>query len=131
MIDIAENTELSPEINVNGAVLRRKQLKYVTSLESVIQHAGVEGNEVFPADDDSLRGVAKLISDGIVFNRKVYKLPHTAAIACEVLYGERWKPVDGWKFWNTVVDGKIVSLEDLRERYLDMRMVNGDCIAED
>lgn len=127
---VVATPDLSPE-SIRGSIIRRRQLKYVTSLANVIKFAGIDGYELFPSQDTKLRGVAKIADGGIVFNRKLYKLPHTAAIACEVLYGEHWKPLDGWAFWSTIIDGNPVSLAELRDDYLDSRMVNGDTVAAD
>lgn len=111
------------------SVIRRRQLKYVLPLADVITIADLDGQEVFPAND-SLRSVAKIADGGIVFNKKVYKLPHTAAIACQAIYSERWKPVDGWKFWNVTRDGEVVSLEKIRDEILDDKMRRGDVISD-
>lgn len=124
-----ESPELSSE-HIRESVIRRRQLKYVTNLANVISFAGLEGLELIPVQDTQLRGVAKIANGGIVFNRTLYMLPHTAAIACEVLYGERWKPVDGWAFWGAVINGDLVSLAELRDDYLDTRMVNGDIVTD-
>ncbi|MBC9704236.1 MAG: hypothetical protein H9W81_04305 [Enterococcus sp.] len=129
MTTTLETPALSPE-SIRDSINRRRQLKYVTDLAKVIEFAGIEGNEVFPSQDTKLRGVARIAEGGIVFNRTLYMLPHTAAIACEVLYGEGWKPLNGWKYWSTVIEGKTVSLEELRDDYLDARMVNGDIVAD-
>lgn len=130
MTDTLTTPELSPE-SMGDAIIRRRQLKYVTSLADVIQFSGIEGHELFPTQDPELGGIAKIAEGGIVFNRRLYMLPHTAAIACEVLYGERWRPLDGWAFWSTSIDGVPVSLAELRDDYLDSRMVMGDTVAAD
>jgi len=113
----------------NESILRRRQLKYVLPLAEVIEFASLNGAEIFPAND-SLRSIAKIADGGIVFNKKLYMLPHTAAIACQAIYAERWKPVDGWKFWNVVRNGSVVSLESIREELLDAKMLRGDVISD-
>lgn len=111
------------------SVNRRRQIKYVLTLADVVAFAGLEGTEVFPADD-TLRSIAKIAEGGIVFNKKLYMLPHTAAIACQAIYSERWKPVDGWKFWNVIYNGEFVSLESIREELLDNMMRNGVVVTD-
>lgn len=126
------NTELLDEADLSSgeeSILRRRQLKYVLTLAQVAEFAGLEGQEVFPAGD-SLRSIAKIADGGIVFNKKLYMLPHTAAIACQAIYSERWKPVDGWKFWNVLRNGEVVSLESIREEVLDSKMRRGDVITD-
>ena len=118
--------DISPE---QASVIRRNQLKYVTTLAHVAEHANLNEAEIFPTGD-TLRSVAKIADGGIVFNKRMYKLPNTAAIACQILYSGAWQPVDGWKYWSTIQNGEIVSLEKLREKLLDEKMRHGDTISD-
>lgn len=116
-------------VSSETSVIRRKQLKYVTSLAHIAEFSNLEGVEVFPTGD-SLRSVAKIADGGIVFNKTLYKLPHTAAIACQNSYFERWKPVDGWKFWSLERNGKEFTLDQVRDEFLDSRMTHGDYVKD-
>lgn len=114
---------------VESAITRRRQLKYVTSLQDVADFSSLDGIEVFPTGD-TLRSVAKIAEGGIVFNKTLYKLPHTAAIACQNAYSERWKPVDGWAFWSLERNGTELTLEQVRDELLDSRMSQGDYVKD-
>lgn len=122
-LDDIESASMEQSVN------RRRQLRYIVSLAEVAEFAGLDGAEVFPASD-SLRLIAKIADGGIVFNKKLYMLPHTAAIAFQAIYAERWKPVDGWKFWNVIRNGESYSLEQIREELLDARMLRGDVVTD-
>lgn len=111
------------------SVIRRRQLKYVTSLAHIAEFSHLDGLEVFPTGDN-LRSIAKIADGGIVFNKTLYKLPHTAAIACQNAYYERWSPVDGWAFWSLERNGVEFTLEQIRDEFLDSRMLQGDYVKD-
>lgn len=125
----SENIQDDP-LTEESSVTRRTQLKHVATIAEVIKFTGLEGSGVYATKERSKKPVAELRDGGILFRGKLYKLPHTAAIAYETLYGERWSPLNGWLYWEIERNGQRVTLAQLREEYLDDRMARKHFIQD-